>query len=483
MICWTSFLNRGLFLPLLFGMLLTGCVGKEPGPPPLKVETVAIAAEGAVAKRDALRVNCVVSGGAGGVVYDFRILKEAVETTVFRGQDPALRWIPKEPGAYRFKVIATDGAGTVAASGWSDVYRFTSPLDKSSLYAVLPVENLSDRKAPLGEIRDGLIRGLSAAGLRILDDEALEGFMRKHRIRDVGGLSALNGEQIREELGVDGVVISSLETWYESVPPRISLISRIVATGKEPEIVWIDSVGLAGDEAPGLLGLGRINHVGTLLDTAVKKLVASFEVYLAGNFPGFRQAADQQGVRLLNGSAGTADGSLGEIRARHQPRFSYRSPAFAPALEYRVAVIPFLNVNARKHAGRIVALHLVKQLHRYENIRVFEPGRIRDILLHYRMIMQSGPSLAAADVLANEKILGADLILSGQAFDYQDAIGENKVDFSIQAFAGPQREVIWQSRSYAQGDDGVYFFDLGRIPTAHELASLMTRAAVQRLEE
>jgi hypothetical protein len=97
--------------------------------------------------------------------------------------------------------------------------------------------------------------------------------------------------------------------------------------------------------------------------------------------------------------------------------------------------------------------------------------------------MQSGPSLAASDVLTNAEILGADIIVSGRAFDYQGDIGESKVDFSMLAFDGSKREVLWASRSYAVGNSGVYFFDWGKILTAHGLTSRMTQSVVNLLEE
>ena len=99
------------------------------------------------------------------------------------------------------------------------------------------------------------------------------------------------------------------------------------------------------------------------------------------------------------------------------------------------------------------------------------------------MIMQAGPSLAASDILTSERILDADLIVSGKVFDYQGAIGESKADFSIQIFDGVKREIIWASRSYVTGNQGVYFFDWGRVNSAHDLLSKMTEETIRLLEE
>ena len=85
--------------------------------------------------------------------------------------------------------------------------------------------------------------------------------------------------------------------------------------------------------------------------------------------------------------------------------------------------------------------------------------------------MEAGPSLANAGLLFSERSLGVDLVCSGTVFDYQDAAGVPKVDFSVKIFERNSRKVVWSSRSYGNGGDGVFFFDLGRVRTAHRLAS------------
>jgi hypothetical protein len=257
-----------------------------------------------------------------------------------------------------------------------------------------------------------------------------------------------------------------------------------------------------------LLGLGRIKNSRVLLSNALEKLLDSYESYLEGRSPEYLHDAvrpklqqvdttadtedafvamdqphRQPQLLLVNADSATASGVIKENKPRHQPQFSYRASTFDPSRQYTVAVIPFLNINTRKQAGDIVALHVVKQLHRYANLRVFEPGMVRHTLLNYRMIMQAGPSFAASDILASESIMDADLIVSGKVFDYQGAVGESKADFSIQIFDGIKREIIWASRSYATGNQGVYFFDWGRVPSAHGLISKMTEEVVKLLEE
>ena len=42
------------------------------------------------------------------------------------------------------------------------------------------------------------------------------------------------------------------------------------------------------------------------------------------------------------------------------------------------------------------------------------------------------------------------------------------------------RQIVWSSSSYNEGDDGVFFFDLGKVNTAHGMASGMVRSVVRK---
>jgi dihydroxyacetone kinase DhaKLM complex PTS-EIIA-like component DhaM len=55
------------------------------------------------------------------------------------------------------------------------------------------------------------------------------------------------------------------------------------------------------------------------------------------------------------------------------------------------------------------------------------------------------------------------------------------VDFSGLVIERKSREVVWASKSYNAGDDGVFFFDLGEVKTAHRMASEMVRADLKMM--
>lgn len=484
MICWTSFLNK-ITAMLLGLLLLSGCAGRGGGgSTPLRVDIAAITQEGRqVVGQGTLRVRATTEGATGPLRYILLSQKGGMTMLEASGDKPTWQWRPKMPGAYRLQVVAMDEEGRRAASAWSARYHFAPALDDRTLVALLPPDNISGAAAPLADIHAALRRHLTAAGLQLLEAERLSAFMKKHRMRHTGGLDRDLARALRQETGAEAVFISALESWQERGEPRVAMLTRLVLTTDPPEIVWMDSVGLAGNERPGLLGLDRITSPTELLNKALTRLIDSLDRYMAGqhrSYRGPRQIAgrDYQAVEPPRQEPG-ADLLGAGRRAVHAPRSSHRLSGFAPDRPYSVAVVPFLNIEARPNAGQVMALHFVKELHRYENIQVIEPGVVRHTLLKYRMIMEAGPSLAVSDVLANNTILGADLILSGKVFDYQGETTTSKVDFSVQIFDGPQRRVVWNSRSYADGDERVYFFDMGRIASAHGLASRMAGRACE----
>ena len=320
--------------------------------------------------------------------------------------------------------------------------------------AVLPMENLSGTAAPLREIRGSLMDGLMARGIDVLQDDTLDRFMARHRTRYVGGIDQITAKGFKDETNCQAVLITSLELYNETNPPKIALTSRLVSTGDNPVILWIDGIGLAGDDSPGILGLGLIEDPKTLQKKTLNRLLDSLRESLSGQ-------KESKGL---------------EVKRKFRPKISYRSPVIEGKRKYTVAIIPFFNKSERKYGAETISLHFVKQLKEFEYLDVIEPGVVRQQLLSLRIIMDQGVSLADADAIF--ATLNVDLIVTGQVIDYQDyrgSFGKPKVDFTAEVIERKSREVVWSSTSYNQGDDGVFFFDRGRVNTAYSMASQMAR--------
>lgn len=361
--------------------------------------------------------------------------------------------------------------------------------------AVLPLENVSGKTVPLKELRQSLIDVLKQRGVGVLDEATLERFMTKYRLRYTGGINLEAAQALKAEAGADAVLITFVELYYDSAPPKISIVSRLVSTGDLPVILWTDSVGLSGDASPGLLGLGLIGDHRRLREKAFRTLTASLLDHLTAHeeappsdIPGIPETPAAP-ARPASGTVRTSpvtDLSIDEDAEyvykgrRFKPKISFRTPFISPGRKYTVAVAPFLNSSKKKHAGEIISQYFVKHMVRKDAFDVIEPGVVRQQLLAMRIIMQDGISVADADLVTNA--LRIDYLVTGRVVEYQDVEGPEGrplVNFSVMVYERGSRRVVWSSNSYNYGDDGVFFFNAGRIYTAGTLASEMVRVAVE----
>ena len=330
--------------------------------------------------------------------------------------------------------------------------------NRELLVAVLPVENLSGGTVPLAPLRRALMEAAAGVGLKVVPEEEVDHFIREHRIRYTGGVDEEISQSLKTQLQANAVLVTSLELYNEETPPKMALMSRLVSTGERPEIIWMESVALAGDEEPGALNLGMILETKKLQEKVMERLARSL------------------GQRLSGGVEPAGAG------ARYKPKVAFAAFGDQGDRKPTVAVFPFLNQSTRKNAGEMLVLHCVKQLVDSGQVAVVEPGVLRNRMLQMRIIMDDGVALPQVDLIS--RAMHVDYIVTGKVYEYQDYMGEigrPKVDFSLQVIEGTEKKVVWASKSYNEGNDGVFFYDWGRTYTASALAQKMARAVVQRM--
>ncbi len=333
--------------------------------------------------------------------------------------------------------------------------------------AVLPFEALSGSVAPVTAIREALVGRLAARGVPLLGEEALETFMRRHRVRYIGGLALETGRAFRSETGAGAVLVTSVDLYAEKDPPRLALTSRLISTGDRARILWMDSARMAGNEAPGFLGLGRIDDQRALRDRVIDRLADSLARHLS---------------RGVGRPAEAPDGARPPRRFR--PRISSRSPGIPSGGDgpVRIAVLPFSDGSTTRHAGEILFLQVLRSLVEAGSAEVLEPGVVREVLLKARLVQEQGPSIPQADLL--RALLEVDVVLFGEVTEYVEAgagTAAPEIEFSVRGIDTARGQAIWSSVSHGRGDDGVFFFDMGRVETAHELASELARGVIERL--
>ena len=335
-------------------------------------------------------------------------------------------------------------------------------LAPSPRLAVLQVNNLGSAGAPLKEIQRGISAELRHAGIALVEDGALEKVMAAHRMRYTGGVDAKQAKFLKDEAGVDAVLITCVELYQTESPPKIALTSRLVSIDSL-RIEWMESVAATGSDRPGLLDLGVITDHRKLQAKAVRQLAASLAGYLAADG---KKRPEVKSARVFG------------------PKIEFAAKEFRKSPGSRVAVVPFFNESTRYHAGEILLLHFLRQLVAKGEVQVVEPGAVRERMLEQRIIMLDGLSFWDLNLIGFP--LEIDYFVTGRIFEYGDysaLMVSPKNDFSVALVSAKTRKVVWASSSYNAGDDAVYFFDAGNVSTAGALADRMVSAIAQRMQE
>jgi hypothetical protein len=320
--------------------------------------------------------------------------------------------------------------------------------------AILPADNASGGSAPMLSIAAMVEAALRIRGVEVVTGEPVDRFLAKHRLRFTGAIPDEAAVAAAEELGVEALLVASLEEWVATGTPRVALGMRLVSAEPQPRILWADGIALAGDDAPGLFGLGLVRSMPAIQARATGALADSLRRWLATG------AAAPPCTR----------------EGRFAPQIRYRSDI----LDGRrtVAVLPFVNETPRRRAGDVLADAFVRGLAATGRFEVVEPGLVREYLLSHRIVMEGGVSLDAARTVLGS--LDADLVVAGYVRDLAEDAGgvmPPRVDFTALMIDRRSEEIVWEVSSYYTGDQGVWAFDLGRVRSASALACRMVASA------
>jgi hypothetical protein len=320
--------------------------------------------------------------------------------------------------------------------------------------AFLPIDNLSGAPVPAKELL-AAVQGAVGDRVEAVPGDELERFLTRHRLRHTGGIDAASARAAYEELGAHAVLVTSVTVYVASSPPALGITARLVSTAQDPEILWMDAFAWAGDQAPGLLGLGRVDRIAKVQARVLSQLARSLNGFLSGE---------------------TRDVACGG--RRYGPKVRFRSAALDQDVHRTVAVVPFLDYSKRRGAGEVVALEFVRQFVADGRYRVLEPGVVRDYLLSARVLIPGGISVETARLALGG--LGADMVLSGMVLDFGDGGAAAALRFRA-TLLDSNGEVLWSSSSFNRADDGVFMFGLGKVGNPQDLTCRMVTGVVDRL--
>lgn len=339
------------------------------------------------------------------------------------------------------------------ASGQADRRGAGAGVERRSKIAVFPTLSLIGGAAPPKRLSGAVERALRARGVQLVDEAELQAFLARHRVRYTGGLDGPTALAIREELGVEAVAIASVDLYEATGVPRFGMTLRLVSTEEEPSILWMDGWARAGDDSPGLFGLGVTSSVEALEREGLGDLTRSLVSFLETRRPPDRCSTE----RWL------------------RPRLRYRQALRPSQGVKKVAVLPLHNESARRDAGEVVALQLVKHLAATGAFRVLEPGVVRSDLLRFRVVMEGGVTHEAARVALGAR--GVDVVVGGTVHAY----GVGETDFTVTAIETWDNRVVWESRSSGRGEPGMMLFGLGKLSTPAAVSCAMARGVVDEM--
>lgn len=355
-------------------------------------------------------------------------------------------------GRARYPVAAPSGPATSGPAAGAR----TGPATR---IALLPLTNLSGQPLALRELQAGVEAELRARGIELASGGAVDEVLARHRLRYTGGVDALMARAAREELGVDGLLVTAVTLHSTEGTRGFGMSMRLVSAQDAPEVLWMDETARTVDDAPGLFDLGIVKDIQELMRGATTRLVGSLVAALAGTGPAVSTCPDG---------------------GRYAPRVRYRAAPAAPGSPLAVAVLPFVNETRRLDAGELVSLEFVRELARQRGVRVFEPGVVRAALLRNRVVMEGGVSHETARIALGA--FEADVIVAGYVRT-QEEYPVPLLEFTVLALDTRSNRVLWASTSYNRGDEGISFFGLGRVSTTPRLACRMVRPVVDGMVE
>ncbi|MFH1020932.1 MAG: hypothetical protein V1782_10050 [Pseudomonadota bacterium] len=137
----------------------------------------------------------------------------------------------------------------------------------------MPVEDLSKGDNGLNPTMTGrLHEALSRKGYAVVEDKRIIDFMAKNRIRWVGRLDSHHVLRLRQELGIDYILLGSVNQVREKEPAALGLVLQIIRAS-DAKIVWAGGAQLCCADVRKFLGLAEPGNLAEIEDIVVARVM------------------------------------------------------------------------------------------------------------------------------------------------------------------------------------------------------------------
>jgi len=288
---------------------------------------------------------------------------------------------------------------------------------------VIPFENLTEDKNAELFVMPILKEKLKAKGYEIVDDNILNSFFLKERIRFTGYISKEVAKKIKDEFKVDAILLGSINSFSKN---KLQIgISAYLLDPSDSTIIWADHASATAEDFVRILGLGKVKTIEELASKVIDKLIKSLDT---------------------------------------APIFKERE------LTYRIAVMPFKNKSKIKKAGQIVTYMFIEELFKNKNFEPINYGDIKKAIIDLRIRRKE--QLDYKTIKSISDYLGVDGIIVGivESYNEQEENFPPQVTITARLIFAQKNKILWCDSYQYKGDDEIFIFNWGRITTAENVA-------------
>ncbi len=302
--------------------------------------------------------------------------------------------------------------------------------------ALLPLENLSEEGDALKHIIPVLTYHLNKKGLSVLNSEDVETFTCNERIRTTGLVTNDLALKLKNRFNIKAILTGTIVSFSADENPAFGILLRLIDSSSG-SILWANYASATGDDFSGILGLGKIKSIHSLIPRVITKILSSLS------------------TETLNSSTKSAR---------------------------KIAVLPFQNNSGFQNAGKIAMYMFINELLKNPNFEPIEYGNTRKQIVKARIRNRGELNYDNLSVLSNS--LGTDAVILGIVDSYTHKTKTStspEVAITARLLDSSKSIIVWYNSHLLRGDEDVIALDWGKIKSVHKVAYSIIVKMVQEI--